>query len=72
TAEPDPALAEEQAAVSAPTPQPLLYLHGGTDGCVGAEVVAAISDAVIVEGAGHFLHLEKPDEINERIVAFLS
>src|SRR3954452_888456 len=27
----------ESAAASQPTPQPTLYLHGGTDGCVGVE-----------------------------------
>ena len=26
----------------------------------------------VVPGAGHFLHLERPDEVNERIAAFLS
>jgi pimeloyl-ACP methyl ester carboxylesterase len=67
-AEPDPALADIQAAVAAPTPQPLLYLHGADDGCVGAEVAALVPDAVIVEGAGHFLHLEKPDEVHRLIL----
>ena len=71
SAEPDPALADIQAAVSAPTPQPLLYLHGANDGCVGADIAALVPDVQIIDGAGHFLHLEKPAEVNERIVAFL-
>ena len=30
------------------------------------------SDAAVVEGAGHFLQLERPDEVGVRIVEFLS
>ena len=26
---------------------------------------------VILPGTGHFLHLERPEEVNQRIVAFL-
>ena len=74
----DPALAAEQAAAGAPTPQPALYLHGDQDGCMGVELARSAADfmgpgseAVIVEGAGHFLHLEKPEEVGRRIAAFL-
>jgi pimeloyl-ACP methyl ester carboxylesterase len=51
-------------------PQPLLYLHGRDDGCFGAG--AAGPDAVVVEGAGHFLHLERPDEVNRLVLEFLA
>ena len=51
--------------------QPLLYLHGRTDGCMGADLAEAVPQARIVEGAGHFLHLEKPDEVNRLIVEFV-
>lgn len=68
-----------QAAASAGPTQPLLYLHGRNDGCVGvgvaelAERSAAPSATFgIVEDAGHFLHLEQPDQVNSRIVQFLS
>lgn len=50
-------------------PQPSLYLHGADDGCFGAE--HAGPDAVVVEGAGHFLHLEQPAAVNARILEFL-
>jgi pimeloyl-ACP methyl ester carboxylesterase len=64
--------------VSAVPPQPTLYLHGDQDGCMAADVSGTVrsvlpprSDVAVVEGAGHFLHLERPDEVNRRIVGFL-
>jgi pimeloyl-ACP methyl ester carboxylesterase len=76
----DPALAAQQAATAAAPPQPTLYLHGRDDGCigvglagqVGALLPAGESEVVIVEGAGHFLQVEKPDEINELVVDFVT
>ena len=76
----DPALDAVQAAGGAPMAQPTLYLHGRTDGCMAvdtAEGAAAFltsegSRLEIVEGAGHFLHLEKPAEVNGLIVDFLT
>lgn len=75
----DPSLADIQAAGSLPTPQPTLYLHGLTDGCMAADVArgaeaflpAEGSRIELVERAGHFLHLERPDEVNRLIVDFL-
>lgn len=76
----DPALDPVQNAGSAPPPQPALYLHGRNDGCIGVEVADG-SDAflstpgsrsLVVEGAGHFLHLERPDTVNRLILEFLS
>jgi pimeloyl-ACP methyl ester carboxylesterase len=56
-------------------PQPTLYLHGARDGCVRVELVGDAvehmspgSRMAIVEDAGHFLHLERPDEVNALIV----
>jgi pimeloyl-ACP methyl ester carboxylesterase len=77
----DPALAAVQAAQMAPVPVPSLYLHGEDDGCIGIDMVAAETmapmfpaglEVEIVPGAGHFLHLERPEVINPRIVKFLS
>jgi len=69
----------ESAAASQPTAQPTLYLHGATDGCIGAEFAAGAesflgggSKAVVVEGAGHFLQVEKPDEVNRLIVDWVT
>lgn len=74
-----PELAGEQTAVGGVPLQPTLYLHGERDGCIGAGVVDRVrdflstgSDVVLVEEAGHFLHLERPDEVNHRIVDFLT
>ena len=65
-----PELAAEQAATAASPPQPLLYLHGRDDGCVGVELAGPA--AVVVDHAGHFLHLERPAEVNARMLEFLT
>jgi pimeloyl-ACP methyl ester carboxylesterase len=71
-----PELAAEQEATGKLPSQPLLYLHGADDGCIGVELVnkelPANVETVIVEGSGHFLHVERPEEINQRVVKFLS
>jgi pimeloyl-ACP methyl ester carboxylesterase len=79
TTAPDPALEAEQAATRLPTPQPSLYLHGADDGCVGVGLAEAARSTMgdggrveIVPGAGHFLHLERPDVVNPMIVEFLT
>jgi pimeloyl-ACP methyl ester carboxylesterase len=75
----DPDLADLQAATGEVPPQPLLYLHGSTDQGIGAEVAesarATVGDNVtieVVDGVGHFLHLESPGPIDARIVRYLS
>jgi pimeloyl-ACP methyl ester carboxylesterase len=59
---------------------PQLYIHGRNDGCLGFDLIdeSALKEAlgpqgeyVFTEGAGHFMHLEKPDEVNAKIVSFL-
>ena len=74
-----PELAAEQAATMAPTTQPTLYLHGADDGCLGVGLVTGAeaflapgSEVAIVEGTGHFLHVENPEDVNRRIVEFLA
>ncbi|MFM8903613.1 MAG: alpha/beta fold hydrolase [Actinomycetota bacterium] len=59
--------------------QPLLYLHGANDGCIGAEVVEAAKkiapanvEFAMVEKAGHFLQLEQPKIVNKLMCDFLA
>jgi pimeloyl-ACP methyl ester carboxylesterase len=61
------------------TPQPTLYLHGADDGCLGLDVVGPVTDflgagstMVVVEGAGHFFQVERPDVVNDHIVGFVT
>ena len=74
-----PEFAEEQAAGLLPTPKPTLYLHGRDDGCmllssIGSplDYLADGSEMEILDDAGHFLHVEKPDNVNRRIMEFLT
>jgi len=72
--------AEQAAAWAGSVPQPTLYLHGTNDGCHGMtqEQIVRVrgycgpgSDSELIEGVGHFLMLERPDEINRRITDWL-
>ncbi len=75
----DPEAAAAQAAGDTTAPQPTLYLHGADDGCMGIEVIGPVTDflapgseMVVVDGAGHFLHVERPDEVNDHILRFIT
>jgi len=75
----DPALQSAQDLSSTIPSQPLLYLHGRTDGCMGVEVaefaaaeLTPNARAEFVDGVGHFMHLEKPNEVNDIIMSFLA
>ena len=73
--------AEQEAAWGGAVTQPTLYLHGTNDGChgVSAEQIGGVpgyagpgSDALLIEGVGHFMLVERPDEVNRHILDFLS
>ena len=57
---------------------PTLYLHGENDGCIAANLSEGMDanfenlEIKILPDCGHFLHLEKPDEVNKIILDFLS
>lgn len=75
---PDPDVDAVAAASGTLPTQPILYLHGEDDGCLGVDlarsaegILSTPSRVEIVPGAGHFLHLEQPDVVNATIMAFL-
>ena len=73
----DPDAHAEEAATMQPPPVPTLYLHGANDGGMGADLLDEFDMSVhlptagsafeIIDGAGHFLHLEKPELIAAKI-----
>ncbi len=75
----DPDHVDAQNSTQEVPSQPTLYLHGTNDGCISRDVAESarpmVGDNVaieLVDGVGHFLHLEAPDVVNARIVEFLS
>ena len=74
----DPYAAEHRALLQTP-PQPTLYLHGERDGSLA---VAIAADALthlsrgsrmdIIEGAGHFPHVERPATVSQRILGWIA
>lgn len=68
----------ETEALLQTAPQPTLYLHGSRDGCID---VSLVSDAErhlspnsrmdLIEDSGHFLHVERHEVVNERILAWV-
>ena len=76
---PDPAYAAQAAATAEIAPQPTLFLHGDRDGSasesIHADAAAFLSPGSKVEaiaGTGHFFHVEKPTEVNQLIVEWVS
>jgi pimeloyl-ACP methyl ester carboxylesterase len=57
---------------------PTLHLQGAQDGCISAEMgdgqaryFTAGFEARVVPGVGHFLHIERPDDVGGMIVEWL-
>jgi pimeloyl-ACP methyl ester carboxylesterase len=64
--------------MSEPIGVPTLYVHGERDGCIGVELVEGMEGSfpngfrkLVVPGAGHFVHEEKPDAVNQALVEFV-
>ncbi len=75
-----PELAEDEARLDVtPIEVPTLYVHGADDGCMGAEMSEGMDvmfpaglESHVLAGAGHFVHQEKPDEVNRLVLDFLA
>lgn len=75
-----PELSDAQTGTLMLPTQPLLYLHGANDGCMRPELAAKTPTVLSVdgsrfteiEGAGHFLQLEQPEQFNAAVIEFLS
>ena len=68
----------EQPATAGTPNQPVLYLHGRNDGCLGVELVdnaplflSPESRCEVLEDCGHFLQVERPDLVNKLVVDWL-
>jgi pimeloyl-ACP methyl ester carboxylesterase len=68
-----------QAALTGRPLSPMLYLHGRDDGCMGVALAACARETLpagsavhVVEGAGHFLHLEQPEQVDRLVREFLA
>lgn len=75
----DPALQVlQERLTTAPIPVPTLAFHGTRDRPGRLEAFESMDDLfsrgvekVLLPGTGHFLHLERPAEVNQRIMTFL-
>jgi pimeloyl-ACP methyl ester carboxylesterase len=74
----DPQLGELRERVAAPVRLPLLVLGGTDDGALGSDLLLAARDVLpggsevdLLDGVGHFLHLEQPALVAERIMAWI-
>ncbi|HVV36269.1 MAG TPA: alpha/beta hydrolase [Acidimicrobiales bacterium] len=60
-------------------PQPLLYLHGRDDGCLGVDLTTTAatflspeSRVEVLDDCGHFLQVERPDLVNKLVVDWVT
>jgi pimeloyl-ACP methyl ester carboxylesterase len=79
TSQHDPQLIKEQARIgNDKITIPTLHIHGKEDNCIGVELCNGMEEfyanqfhKVIVEQAGHFVHLEQPDCFNQAVWDFI-
>jgi pimeloyl-ACP methyl ester carboxylesterase len=74
----DPRLAELRERIGRRAQVPLLVLGGADDGALGPELLAGARDVLpdgsrvdVMDGVGHFLHLEQPAEVARRVREWL-
>lgn len=75
---PSPDAAGGAPAAPRPIEVPAMMIQGRTDGCIGAELTEGMAaffprglKLEIIDGAGHFVHQEKPEVANRLILDFL-
>lgn len=76
----DPDTAVESSSALAEPPVPTLYLHGNNDGAIGADLLGEVTKHLpasgsafrLIDGVGHFLHLERPEIIATEILGWLA
>jgi pimeloyl-ACP methyl ester carboxylesterase len=75
----DPALEATRAAMTRPVATPVMTMFGLDDGCIDPafgemadRFFAGTHERVMLPGCGHFLHLEKPAEVNEAILRWFA
>jgi pimeloyl-ACP methyl ester carboxylesterase len=59
--------------------QPVLYLHGRDDGCLGVDLTTTAASFLspesrveVLDGCGHFLQVERPDLVNKLVVDWVT
>ena len=62
-----------------PVTMPTLYVHGARDGCIGVELAEGMEaffpaglEKLFIPDAGHFVHQERPDAVNAKLLEFLA
>ena len=75
----DPTLAELSEKIGAPTTLPCLAFHGTRDRPGRLETFENMDhlftnklEKVVIERTGHFMHLEQPEMVNNKIIQFLT
>jgi pimeloyl-ACP methyl ester carboxylesterase len=71
-------VALQQRLSSSPISVPALIFHGERDGCIGVDLLEGMEalfphglQKIVVPNAGHFVHQEQPEIVNQRLLAFL-
>jgi pimeloyl-ACP methyl ester carboxylesterase len=68
----DESLAVQQAASESAPPCRFIYLHGAEDGCMGTSVSDHVAERRVIEGANHFIHVDKPAVVLDAIRELMS
>lgn len=76
-----PRAAESAALLAQPVPAPTLGIVGEDDACIAADLFAACMPAAAfaggvtvarIVGAGHFVHLERPDAVHAQVLKHIA